>query len=97
VLLEAMAQKGSHYGRDIAPVREMLPPGSAELVPPLDREALAQTLIRLVLDAGVRDELGARARQRAYDVYRWEKVACRIVEAYRRLERRPAELARVAG
>jgi glycosyltransferase involved in cell wall biosynthesis len=97
VLLEAMAQGKAIVASDIAPVREMLPQGSAELVPPLDREALAQTLIRLVLDAGVRDELGARARQRAHDVYRWEKVACRIVEAYRRLERRPAELARVAG
>ena len=97
VLLEAMAQGKAIVASDIPTVREMLPQGSAELVLPLDQEALAQTLIRLLLDAGARDELGARARQRAYDVYRWEKVACRIVEAYRRLARGPAEVARVVG
>ena len=94
VLLEAMAQAKAVVASDIAPVREMLPEGTGELVPPLDHEALAQTLIRLLLDDGARLELGLRARQRVYDVYRWGRVASRAVEVYKRLTRRPAEAAR---
>lgn len=96
-LLEAMAQGKAIVASDIPPVREMLPEGSAELVSPVDQEALTKTLIRLLLDGGARDELGARARQRASDVYRWGKVASQIAEAYERLMRRPAEPARGFG
>ncbi|GAJ00254.1 unnamed protein product, partial [marine sediment metagenome] len=96
-VLEAMAQGKAIVASDIAPLREMLPAGTAELVSPLDHEALAKALIRLLRDDSAREELGARARQRAYDVYRWEKVASRIVEAYERLTRRPAEPARGVG
>jgi glycosyltransferase involved in cell wall biosynthesis len=97
VLLEAMAQGKAIVASDIPPVREMLLEGSAELVLPLDQEALPQTLIRLLRDDSARDELGARARQRAYDVYRWEKVAGRVVEVYYQLARRPAKVARGVG
>ncbi|MDP2856744.1 MAG: glycosyltransferase family 4 protein [Bacillota bacterium] len=93
VLLEAMAQGKAIVASAIPPLREMLPEGTGELVPPLDHEALAETLIRLLRDDGAREKLGARARQRAYDVYRWEKVAGRVVEVYHQLARRPAEVA----
>jgi glycosyltransferase involved in cell wall biosynthesis len=96
-LLEAMAQGKAIVASDIPPVREILPEGCAELVPPLDQEALAKTLIRLLSDGGARDELGARARRRACDVYRWEKVASQIAEVYERLTRRPAEPAEDLG
>lgn len=95
-LLEAMAQGKAIVASAIPPLREMLPEGTAELVPPLDHEALAQTLVRLLRDDCAREELGARARQRAYDVYRWEKVAGRVVEVYHPPTRRPAEIARGA-
>jgi glycosyltransferase involved in cell wall biosynthesis len=93
-LLEAMAQGKAIVASDIPPVRELLPDGSAELVPPLHHEAMAQTLIRLLRDDRAREELGARARKRAYDVYRLEKVASRIVEAYQRLTDQPTEVGR---
>ena len=88
VLLEAMAQGKVIVASAIPPLREMLPEGTGELVPPLDHEALARTLIRLLRDDGAREKLGARARQRAYDVYRWEKIAGRVVEVYHRLAKR---------
>ena len=93
-LLEAMAQGKAIVASDIPPVREVLPEGTAELVPPLDHGALAETLIRLLGDDHARFELGLRARQRAYDVYRWERVSSRVAEVYKRLTRRSAEAAR---
>lgn len=83
VLLEAMAQGKAIVASDIAPVREMLPEGTAVLVPPTDPDALASAVLRLLDDETLRGELGFSARQRAHDVYRWEVVARRAVEAYR--------------
>jgi glycosyltransferase involved in cell wall biosynthesis len=93
-LLEAMAQGKAIVASDIPPLRELLPDGTAELVPPLHHKALAETLIRLLRDDRAREQLGVQARQRAYDVYRWEKVASRIIEVYRRLTGQPAEVVR---
>jgi glycosyltransferase involved in cell wall biosynthesis len=85
VLLEAMAQGKAIVASDVPPVREMLPEGTGELVPPLDHEALTQTLIRLLRDDGAREEMGVRARQRAYGVYRWERVAEQVLRVYQNL------------
>lgn len=93
-LLEAMAQGKAIVASDIPPLRELLPEGTAELVSPSDPEALARKLILLLRDDRAREQLGARARQRAYDVYRWEKVASRIVEVYQRLTGQPTEVGR---
>ncbi len=96
-LLEALAQGKAIVASEIPALQEMLPEGTAELVPPLHREALAQTLIRLLRDDRARQELGARGRQRAYDVYRWGKVASQIGEAYEWLIRRPARPGKGSG
>ena len=83
--LEAMAQGKAIVASDIAPLREMLPEGTAVLVARSDHDALGQALIRLLRDDRAREQMGARARRRAYDVYRWERVAQRIAQVYENL------------
>lgn len=89
--LEAMAQGKAIVASDIPPIRELLLDGTAELIPPLQHDALAGALIRLLGNDRTREELGARARQRAYDMYRWRTVASQVAEAYERLAYRRAE------
>ncbi len=85
VLLEAMAQAKAIVASDIAPVREILSDSTALMVPPSDHEALASAVVRLLKDQGLREELGSAARQRAYDVYRWDVVAQQVAQMYERL------------
>jgi glycosyltransferase involved in cell wall biosynthesis len=49
------------------------------LCPPDDTKALAETITRLVDDAALRAELGARARQRAVQDHEWSAVLDRIL------------------
>ena len=84
-LLEAMAQGKAIVAADIAPLREMLPEGTAVLVPPTEPGALAAALLRLLIDDRAREQLGARARRRASGVYHWEYIADRVGQVYGRI------------
>ena len=86
-LLEAMAQGKAIVASDIAPVREILPEGTAVLVRPTDPEALASAVLRVLDDERLREELGSCARQRVHDVYRWEVIAQRVAQTYDELLR----------
>jgi glycosyltransferase involved in cell wall biosynthesis len=59
--------------------------GAAELVPPGDPAALHEALVRLVGDAGRRDELGRAARAAADTEYGWDAIAARHTTLYERL------------
>jgi phosphatidylinositol alpha-mannosyltransferase len=51
------------------------------LVPPKDEQALAQSLIALLKDEPLRQEMGAKGRLKAQD-YAWENVAQRVMDYY---------------
>jgi len=88
-LLEAMAQGRAIVASDIAPLRPILD-GVALLVPPLDHRALARSVRTLLGAAEFRRQLAERARQRAWECYRWEVVAQQTADVYQeRLLARP--------
>ena len=84
-VLEAMAQGCAIVGSDIPPMQELLPEGVGLTVPATDHGALAQAIISVLKDGGLRRRLGTQARRRAYETYRWEVVARRIADQYERL------------
>lgn len=66
-------------GTRIGAVPELVEEGvEGHLVEVGDVDALADRLERLVADAGLRDEMGRRARIRARERYTWEAVAGRM-------------------
>jgi glycosyltransferase involved in cell wall biosynthesis len=52
------------------------------LVPPRDVPALREALRRLLDDRGLRERLGANARERARDHFGWERVTALTLQAY---------------
>jgi glycosyltransferase involved in cell wall biosynthesis len=96
-LLEAMAQGRAIVASDIAPLRPILK-GVAPLVTPLDHVALARAVLTLLRAAESRRYLAERARQRAWDRYRWEVVAQQTAEVYQeRLLGSPCPTSRQSG
>jgi phosphatidylinositol alpha-mannosyltransferase len=84
VLAEAMASGVTLVASDIAGYRSVMTHDSEGLlVPPQDEKALARALLTVLRSPERRAQYGARGRTRAYS-YRWERVATRIVEHYRR-------------
>ena len=79
--LEAMAAGAPLVATDLPSVRETVN-GAAELVPPDDPEALAETLGRLLADRKRRSELAASGRRRAAE-FTWEGTSDGVVRAYR--------------
>lgn len=59
--------------------------GSGLLVPPGDPDALAETLVRALGDAGLRARVGAAGRRRALQRFTWRATARGTVENYRQL------------
>jgi glycogen(starch) synthase len=96
-LLEAMAQGRAVVASDIAPLRPILE-GVALLIPPLDHEALARAVLMLLEESGPRQYLAGRAKQRAWECYRWEVVAQQTAEVYQeRLWARPCLAGQQSG
>jgi glycosyltransferase involved in cell wall biosynthesis len=86
VLLEALASGTPVVGSDVDGIREVVAPGVGYRVPPADPQALAQALAQ-ILGAGdaAWHEMSRQARQRAVEVYDWDKIAADFVEIYRRV------------
>ena len=52
------------------------------IVPPCDADALSKTIVALLLDDGLRKELGYKARQRIQDLFSIEKVSKSYLDLY---------------
>lgn len=83
--LEAMAQGKAIIASRIGAHVEILGADAGLIVPSADERALAQTLLELLLDGRLRSQLGMRARSRAYELYRWDAAAERVVDVYGQL------------
>jgi 2-deoxystreptamine N-acetyl-D-glucosaminyltransferase/2-deoxystreptamine glucosyltransferase len=82
VLTEAMAAGLPVVASDVGGIPEVVAEGvTGLLVPPLDVDALAGALDRLVADPALRERLAAGARRRAGD-YAWSRLASRVGSVY---------------
>ncbi len=85
VLLEAMAAQRPIVATSIPGYAAVISHGvQGLLVEPKNEEALADSLLLLLKDTQLRQEMGERGRQKAQD-YSWERVAGRIEDYYLRL------------
>ncbi|MBI4285857.1 MAG: glycosyltransferase family 4 protein [Chloroflexi bacterium] len=82
VLVEAMAAGKPVIASDIAGYRCVLDHGTQGLlVPPKDERGLAQALMTLLTNNGLRQQMGERGRQKAQG-FEWERVARRVLDYY---------------
>lgn len=71
---------------DVGAMREALADGEAgTLVPPDDREALAESLSGALSDPRAARERGRRGREIARDRFSWERIGATVCERYREL------------
>lgn len=84
--LEAMACGTPVLASDAPSLPEVLG-RAAQLLSPIDEEAWAAALQRVIEDQGLRAEMVRRGRERAAK-FRWESTARRVLEAYHRVARR---------
>jgi glycosyltransferase involved in cell wall biosynthesis len=82
-VLEAMAARRPVVGTAIGGTEELIDDGeSGLLVPPGDADALAAALGRLLADAGLRDSLAARGRERVESDFTRRAMADRVTAIY---------------
>jgi glycosyltransferase involved in cell wall biosynthesis len=87
-LLEAMATGRSVVATDVAGVREALGGGSSAIVPVEDRAALAEALVRRLLDPALARAEGETARVRAETSYDFSRTTRALTELYEEVLRR---------
>jgi len=84
-LLEAMSCGAAAVCTRVGALMEVVEDGiSGFIVPPGDTAALRDRLRRLLGDPALAARFGAAARRRIEDVFTWERVARRCLEAYAR-------------
>lgn len=84
VLLEGMAAARPIVASNIAGFPDVLGNGAGGLlVPEQDPAALAEAIVRLSTDAGLRAQLGAQGRAQVRARLNWESVAAQFVTVYR--------------
>jgi glycosyltransferase involved in cell wall biosynthesis len=83
--LEAMACGAPVIAGGIPALQETLG-NAAQLVEPLDVEALAESIVDLLQDDGRRNMLGSEGRQRAAE-FSWERTARLTLDVYQNLLR----------
>jgi len=89
ILLEAMAMGKPIVASSIEGYASVVSHGvDGLLVPPADKDQLAQALIALLNDKALRQEMGARGRIKALE-HSWERIARRVFAYYVRILREP--------
>jgi len=82
VFFEAMTHGVPVLTHDVGANGELLIKG-AEVVPPFDRQAAVQKLVRLVNDEGYRAQLGSEAQSYALAEFTWAATAGKYLLEYR--------------
>jgi len=85
VMLEAMSTARSVVATDVGGVREALGDGSSAVVPVGDRTALADALVRRLLDPQLAAREGEAARRKAEQSYDAPRAAAEIAAVYERV------------
>lgn len=86
VVLEGMAAGKPIVASNIAGFPDVIGDGeSGLLVAERDSAALANAIVRLARDGGLRERLGARGRAEVHETLNWENVARRFVRGYERI------------
>ena len=89
ILLEAMAMGKPIVASSIEGYASVISHGvDGLLVPPADRDQLAQALIALLNDKALRQEMGAKGRIKALE-HSWELIAQRVFDYYVRVLSEP--------
>ncbi|MHB0937158.1 MAG: glycosyltransferase [Armatimonadota bacterium] len=86
-LMEAMSYGVPVVGTTTGGIPELLGDGAGLLVPPANPQALADALARLLADAGLRRDLGARGRARIEEEFNVTRIAAQLAEAFTRASR----------
>jgi glycosyltransferase involved in cell wall biosynthesis len=86
VLLEALASGTPIVASDVDGIRDVVVPEVGYRVPAADPAALAAGLTQLLRgDRATWQRMSLAARQRAVEVYDWDKIAARFIELYQQL------------
>jgi glycosyltransferase involved in cell wall biosynthesis len=88
VLLEALASGTPVIASDVDGMREVVTPAVGLRVPAADPPALARALQQLLTDDEGWRRMSVQARQRAVEVYDWEKIGAHFVDLYARMAAR---------
>jgi len=83
-IVEYMAAGKAVVASAVGEARHMLK-DCALLVPPGQPKMLADAILRLLSNEGLRRELGAAARQRVRDLFSWDQLATRLEDIYFRV------------
>lgn len=82
VLLEALASGTPVVASDVGGIGDVVAPEVGYLVPPADPIALAGALEEVLTQDAGWQQLSQQARQRAVDLYDWDKIGAQFVELY---------------
>ena len=84
VLLEAQARGLPVIGTDSGGIPEAFAPGQTGLlVPPEDPQDLAEAILKLADDPGLREQMGGRGKGLVREKYDWADLAQEVARAYR--------------
>ncbi len=83
-IVEYLSSGKAVVASNVGEVRRMVG-GVGLLVQPGDYHALAQKIVRLLADKGLRDRLGSIARKRIEYKYNWDYTADSILSAYKKI------------
>ena len=85
VLLEALASGTPVVASDVDGIRDVVTPEVGYRVPPADPPALAAAIHSMLVDDAKWRRMSQQARQRAVELYDWDKIATRFVALYQRI------------